>query len=454
MSELITSISGVRGIVGDSLTPDVIMGFAQAFARFCGGGSIAVGYDGRPSGAAIRDLVVATLALAGVSVIDLGMVPTPTVQLAVEESDAVGGIAITASHNPSEWNGLKFIDETGVFLDHERNAALMAIRSNPVPMHAAWDGVGRICREHAFVHRHVDAVCDIAGIDYAAVQRRGFTVVVDAVNASGSIVVPMLLERLGCRVIPVYCSGDGMFPHTPEPLPDNLVLLGEAVREHHADLGVAVDPDADRLVLFDEQGRPFGEEYTITSAIDGLFRGRSGAGKRIVVNLSTTRAIEDLARRHGATVERAPVGEINVVSRMRSTGAIAGGEGSGGVILPEVHEGRDSLVGIVLVLNALAGFDGPASDYRASLPEYVIRKFRYALGDVDPGDALANVRTAFQDLPHNTQDGIRIEFADGWVHLRRSNTEPIVRLIAEAPTFDAAGALAERVATAAFPGTR
>jgi phosphomannomutase len=450
MSELITSISGVRGIVGTSLNPEVIIRFAQAFAQFCGAGPVVVGFDGRPAGMAIRRLVCGALSMSGIDVIDLGMVPTPSVQLAVERSAATGGIAITASHNPSEWNGLKFIDETGVFLDAAKNAVFLDIVRGLVPQTAAWNGVGSIESRDGFIDEHIAAALDIEGLALDAIRSRRMKVVVDAVNASGSVVIPRLLERLGCTVVPLFCDASGLFPHTPEPLPENLSQLGDAVRDHGAQLGVAIDPDADRLVLFDENGRPFGEEYTITTAIDSMLSMKQGTDMSAVVNLSTTRAVDDVAAKYGARVYRAPVGEINVVSRMRENACLIGGEGSGGVIVPEVHEGRDSLAGLVLVLHALAGHNGPASSYRATLPDYVIRKFKYPVVGLDPAHVLRRAEDKYSSFPVNTEDGVRIDFPDGWVHLRKSNTEPIVRLIAEAHSFEEAGRLAEQVSAAVF----
>ncbi|MDT8324473.1 MAG: phosphoglucosamine mutase, partial [Bacteroidota bacterium] len=273
----------------------------------------------------------------------------------------------------------------------------------------------------------------------------------DAVNASGSVAVPRLLARLGCMLIPVACDGSGRFPHTPEPLPENLVTLGEAVRSGNADLGIAVDPDADRLVLFNEAGEPFGEEYSITTAVYSVLSSMTQeTGRKVAVNLSTTRAVDEVAARFGAEVLRTPVGEINVVQAMKAHAAVVGGEGSGGIILPAVHAGRDSLVGIALVLHALARFDGPASAFRAQLPDYVIRKFKYSTAGLHTAAVLGAALEAFASERINSDDGVRIDFAEGWVHLRSSNTEPIMRVIAEAATAEAAAQLAAVVAARVF----
>ncbi len=451
MPTLITSISGIRGIPGDSLLPDTVIRYAAAFAVMCDGGTVVVGYDGRPSGLPIKDLVSATLRMAGCAVIDIGLAPTPTVQVSVERAGAAGGVAITASHNPSEWNGLKFLDARGVFLDVEQNATLFTLADAGRHRAVRWDAIGTLSIDSHAVDRHIDLVLTSLPVHLDAIRACRFSVVVDAVNASGSMAVPTLLERLGCTVHPLYCDGTGRFPHTPEPLPVNLTELGRQTAALGADLGVAVDPDADRLVLFTEEGRPFGEEYTVTTATDALLaRLVHPDGAPVVVNLSTTRAVDDVAARYGARVERTPVGEINVARHMLAHGAPVGGEGSGGVIVPAVHAGRDSLVGLVLTLDALARTGLSASAYRATLPDYVIRKSKYATASFDMPAAFARVATAFAGERINADDGLRIDFAEGWVHIRTSNTEPIARVIAEASTAETADALAARVAAIAF----
>ncbi len=453
MSNLIVSISGVRGIVGSSLTPDVVTRYAAAFASFSNGDTIVVGRDGRMSGEAISRSVVGTLNLCGYTVIDLGMAPTPTVQMAVSAYGAAGGIAITASHNPEQWNGLKFLNRKGIFLDTNESRAFLA-RLDVEPCFVTWDNVGRVKHDTDFIKSHIQAVLALKGIDLDAIRGREFSVIVDAVNASGSVVIPALLRELGCRVIPIACDGSGHFPHLPEPLPGNLRSLGEAVLAHGADLGIAVDPDADRLVLYSETGEPFGEEYTITTAVDGyLSMGTVPAGSPVVVNLSTTRAVEDVAARYAVAVERTPVGEINVVKRMLETGSVIGGEGSGGVIVPAVHPGRDSLVGLVLALHTLAAFGGAASEYRASLPAYTIVKRKFNLDGMNPDDIIERAASSFSSENVDTRDGVRIDFESGWVHLRKSNTEPILRVIAEAGTTERAESLARQVMETCMPGT-
>ena len=451
MSRLITSISGVRGIPGDSLLPGDIVRYAEAFAGFCGAGKIVVGFDGRPSGTAVKRLVLGTLQLCGADVVDLGMVPTPTVQMAVTDHSARGGISITASHNPSQWNGLKFLDESGVFLNAEQNAALFRLADNGGTTPASWNKIGTCFDDPGAIQRHIDAILGSPILDADRIRRKGFVIVVDAVNASGSFIIPQLLSSLGCVVHPIACDGSGVFPHLPEPLPENLRELGTAVLARNADLGLAVDPDADRLVLFTEKGDPFGEEYTIASAVDSFLSRYTGESKAtVVVNLSTTAAVDAVALKYGALVERSPVGEINVVEKMRHMRSPIGGEGSGGVIVPAIHAGRDSLVATALVLDVLARFDGPASAYRASLPDFWMFKSKWTMDSSDAIAAIHNVMEAFAGRPMNSDDGIRIEFEEGWVHLRASNTEPIVRVISESKTRDQAQALAEAVRRIAF----
>ncbi|MBE0644077.1 MAG: phosphoglucosamine mutase [Bacteroidetes bacterium] len=453
MSRLIRSISGIRGIVGETLLPETVVTYVSAFAQWCGGGPIVLGSDGRPHGQVLTDLARAVLQFSGVDVIDCGVVPTPTVQLVTEHSEALGGIAITASHNPAQWNGLKFLNSTGVFLDAEENAALFALADAGARHTAAWNGLGTLHPRTDVLDEHIDRVLTSVPIDLDAIRARRFRVAVDAVNASGSFIVPRLLERLGCEVLRVACDGSGVFPHTPEPLPENLVSLGDAVRSLGADLGIAVDPDADRLVLFTEEGKPFGEEYSITTAVDAVLRMLAPrSGLAVAVNLSTTRAVDDVAARYGATVLRSPVGEINVVKIMKQYDAVIGGEGSGGIIMPAVHAGRDSLVGIALVLHALAASGGSASAYRAALPQYEIRKFKYSTDGLDTAAVLERAAATFSAERIDTRDGVRIDFDAGWVHLRASNTEPIMRVIAEAADGTEAVALAATVADVAFAG--
>lgn len=446
---LIRSISGLRGTIGDSLTPDVVVRYTTAFAAFCGIGTIIVGHDGRSSGGWIEDVVVGALRACGMEAKTIGMAPTPTVQLSTEKSDAVGGISITASHNPAEWNGLKFLNREGIFLDGEECARLFDLVDRGEVHLAAWGGAGARSNAEEEIMKHIDLAMNLPFVEADALITRSFKVVVDAVNASGSMIVPKLLARCGCEVVPLFCEGTGHFPHTPEPVPENLTALADAVLVHRADLGIAVDPDADRLVLIDEQGIPIGEEYTIAQAVDYILRWERGRDEAkelsVVVNLSTTRAVDDVASRHGASTVRTPVGEINVARKMKEIGAVIGGEGSGGVILPALHYGRDSIAGIVITLQNLLEHAGTLSSLRRDLPAYEIVKRKATLSE---GTSAADLlrRIAEEESAGarvTTDDGVKLDFDDSWVHLRASNTEPIIRVIAEAKTKDAAENLAD-----------
>lgn len=453
----IRSISGLRATLGDDLFPDRIAAYAAAFGSMLPDGAIAVGRDGRPSGAWMEHIVCGALAACGRDVLRLGTVPTPTVQLFAEKDGMAGGIAITASHNPEQWNGLKFLNGQGIFLDAEENRQLWDIVDNGgFRLTTAQQG-GVIREAPDAVGTHIDALLSLplftaeGGTLLDTIRSRKFRVVVDAVNSSGSLAVPALLSRLGCEVIPLYCDGSGVFPHTPEPLPEHLGELARAVTEHRADIGIAVDPDADRLVLIDEQGRPIGEENTVVLAVLSVLDNASAFGHdgplSVAVNLSTTRAVEDIAEQFGATVHRTPVGEINVVKTMLAQGCVIGGEGSGGVILPACHAGRDSLVGTALVLSLLARRTMALSALVQELPRYTIVKKKKAIQG-DPTGIFDALQRQYSDVESTRADGLKFLFERSWVHLRASNTEPIVRIIAEAPTDGQAGQLADEFARA------
>lgn len=445
---LIRSISGLRGIVGvpGGLSAEVVSRYAVSFATYNRNkGTIALGYDGRFGGELFYRIAMEALRSAGCDVLALGVVPTPTVQMATEhEGGVVGGIAITASHNPSEWNGMKFIAETGMFLNAEENAQLWHILDNTGGTTAPVGSFGNVKDGAHVVQKHIERVAEIPYIDTAKIKAKKFKVVLDAVNASGSRVQPELLRKLGVsEIVELACDGSGIFPHRPEPVPANLTKLAEAVVNAKADIGIAVDPDADRLVLIMENGEPFIEENTIVLAAEQVLK-HAKAGEKICVNLSTTRAIEDLAEKHSATVIRTPVGEINVAKRMKELGAVIGGEGSGGVILPWVHLGRDSLVGVALALGALAEFEGTISEKKRALPQYEIRKSKIDLTSQEQVQTiLMKLRAKYETTATkmNDEDGLRIDFERSWLHARASNTEPIIRLIAEAPTAAEADAL-------------
>jgi phosphomannomutase len=442
----IRSISGLRATLGDGLLPSVIASYAVAFAKTVNQGQIVIGRDGRPSGKWIEDIVAGALIASGCEVRLIGVVPTPTVQLEVEFSDASGGIAITASHNPGEWNGMKFINKNGVFLDEIENAKLWEIvdsGNNELPKDTFFH---EEVNDTEALHRHINRIHNLKSIkqNFNTIKAKKYKVVVDAVNSSGSHVVPELLRSFGCEVIDLFCDGSGLFPHTPEPLPQNLYDLAETVKAVKADIGVAVDPDADRLVLIDEHGNPIGEEKTIAIAVESVICTATHLGS-IVVNLSTSAMSDLVASKYGFSTHLAPVGEINVVKKMKETGALIGGEGSGGVILPECHYGRDSLVGIALTLNLMALTNKTLSELADDLPKLNMVKLKKEFtGNLS--NLIGEISKKYQDCKITLLDGIRVDFEDGkWFQLRTSNTEPIVRAIAEASDFDEATKLANEI---------
>lgn len=450
MSEIIVSVSGVRGIVGDSLTPQNIIKYVSAFAEYCKltskSNEIVVGRDGRLHGEIIADIVVNTLRLAGFNVIYIGIVPTPTVQIATEDLKAAGGISITASHNPQIWNGLKFLNPNGTFLDELQVREFISIAEKGNFVYADIEKLGSVKDDLSWLKKHVNKVLKLKIINKRKIQKRKFTVVVDTVNSSGSAIVPDLLEKLGCKVIKLFCDGSGKFPHTPEPLPENLVQLSKAVKKHKADFGVAIDPDSDRMVLITDKGEPFIEENTITCVTNFVLRTTKNKNKIAVVNLSTTRAVDDVAELFDGKVYRSAVGEINVVKEMMKNDSVIGGEGSGGVIYPELHYGRDAIVGLALFLNELADFsekngkkNGKLSDYKNTLPQYHIAKAKIE-NVADPDKVLNAVAGDYihNGCEINTLDGVKLDFEDYWIHLRKSNTEPVIRIITEAKNKESA----------------
>lgn len=440
---LMVSISGIRGIVGDDLTPEVIVKYASAFAEYCQLGKIVIGRDGRSTGKIIANLASSTLLSMGCDVVALGIAPTPTIAIAVAQLHAAGGISITASHNPIPWNGLKFFGSTGMFLNGEENREFWGIAETDEHRYKPWNNIGNYLLDDSFIRQHIDMVMNLPYLKPETIRRRHFRVVVDCINASGGLIVPSLLRELGCEVIEMNCEVSGVFTRTPEPLPENLGELSARVVAEQADFGVAVDPDVDRLVFITERGEPFGEEYTIASAVKFVLEHdrshHQDTPASVVVNLSTTRAVDDIAQERKARVYRTPVGEINVVQKMREIGAVIGGEGSGGVILPAMHYGRDAVVGIGLILQELAEFGGPLSSFRSTLPHYEIRKSKIDLSKVGAEKIFSSLGQHYGANGNiDTRDGLKINFADSWVHLRTSNTEPILRIIAEAPSANRA----------------
>jgi phosphomannomutase len=434
MHEPIISISGIRGIPGKSLTPENITRFTHAFARYIGQKRIVIGRDGRINGEIIGKIVESVLLFSGCEVIDLGIAPTPTIALAVETLKANGGISITASHNPQEWNGLKFMNGKGIFLDKDENAEFMNFIEDDKIQYAEQDKIRQVEYYPDFFDHHIGKALNIKSVNLNKIRKRKFKVVVDCVNSSGSVIIPKLLKKLGCKVIQVDCDSSGVFTRKPEPIPENLKHTCKTVKAKKADIGIVVDPDADRLVIITEKGEPFGEENTITTAVNHVLKNTPVKKRIAVANLSTSRSVDDVVSKLNGKLYKAPVGEINVIKRMKECGAVIGGEGSGGVILPEVHYGRDSLVGIALILSELAEFDGKVSEYKKTLPEYHIVKTKIDLKDTDPEKILCHVKDKYGRYPINDEDGLRIDFERSWVNFRKSNTEPIMRIITEART--------------------
>ncbi|MDY6935734.1 MAG: phosphoglucosamine mutase [Spirochaetota bacterium] len=431
-SRLMKSVSGIRGVVGETLTPELIVKVASAFAKYSKNGTVVVGRDSRPSGEAISRALESALALSGCSVIDLGIVPTPTVQLMVEELQADGGIVISASHNPAEWNAFKLINSKGTFLNSRDISKFFSLMETKFK-YKKWNGIGEVVYNNMAHDIHIKRICD--ALDCEAIRKRDFAIVLDSVNGAGSRITVELLNRLGCRLTTLNCEMNGIFPRGAEPLPENLKEISKRVIDESADIGFAQDPDADRLAIIDENGRPIGEENTIPLVVEHLLSKQIG---RVVVNFSTTNAVKDIADMYGATFKRVKVGEINVVEDMLKNGARIGGEGNGGVISPEVHLGRDSLVGIGYILEMMAERGKTISQLVRDLPVYVMKKGKVKYDNsLRDNEIFLKLKNFYRDEKISTLDGMRIdfvkegEFKGGWVHLRPSNTEPIFRIISE-----------------------
>ena len=449
---LISSVSGIRGTIGgkagDNLTPIDVVRFASAYGSWLLQNhektTVVVGRDARPSGPMIQTLVQQTLISLGIDVIDVGLSTTPTVELEVVRHKAQGGIILTASHNPKEWNALKLLNEKGEFLNAQEGEKINQMSQNLSAIDFAnVDDLGSICAEPDAFEHHIEAIHNLPLVDLKAIQSKGFKVVVDGVNSSGGIAVPQLLKTLGAEVIPIHCVPNGDFPHNPEPLAHHLTDLSEAVVAHQADLGIAVDPDVDRLVFMDEKGTLFGEEYTLVACADYVLSTNPG---NTVSNLSSTRALAEVTGQYGGNYVASAVGEAHVVEMMKKTDAVIGGEGNGGVIYPDLHYGRDALVGIALFLSHLCHADCSVSVLRSQYPNWLMRKDKVTLTpqhDVDSLlDSIASAHAAFQVT---TIDGVKIDFPDGWVHIRKSNTEPIIRIYAEAKTEKRLDELVEEI---------
>jgi len=440
---LIRSISGVRGLTDTHLTPQLSIAYAKALHQFLPDGVIMAGRDSRPSGEDIIHAMMGELTRLGRTVILCGIVPTPTVQFMVHNTEAVGGFIVTASHNPIEWNGLKFVREDSTFFHPKDCERLfeMADENSEIP-NAKESGI--IWPEQNAIQKHVIACASLKCINLNRIQRRHFKIVIDAVNGAGAIALPAMLESLGCEVIEINCEPDGNFTRGTEPLPENLTDLFQAVTSHNADVGFAVDPDADRLAVVNEKGEPLGEEYTLVLAADGYLKD-TGKNENFVVNLSTSMALEKLTESKNSSVTRSAVGEINVVNKMNEIGSDLGGEGNGGVILRECHLGRDSLVAVSMVLNRMSQTEQSLSEIYQSLPQFEIVKNKVSLDGINPDAFIEKVSSLFDDADKNTLDGVKFTWEDRWVHLRKSNTEPIMRIYAEAPTKNGAEKLVIKI---------
>ena len=431
------SVSGIRGIVGESFTPELLASAGSAFAKFTNYGTVVVGRDSRPTGEAVSMNLASVLLLAGCNVVDIGIVPTPTVQVMVEELNAAGGIVLSASHNPVEWNALKLINSHGTFLTPAEIKKLFKYMDAPVSFRR-WDKMGKLTKNNNAGEIHLKRIFKI--IDSKKIRESKLHVVLDSVNGAGSIITPDFLRQLNCKVTEINCTPDGLFPRGAEPLPENLKQLSEAVIKNKADIGFAQDPDADRLAIVDENGKPLGEEYTIALVADHILARKKGS---VVVNLSTTRAVEDVALKYKVPFFRAKVGEINVVEEMKKREALIGGEGNGGVISPEVHLGRDSLAGIAYILEMMSSKKKKISEIMKDMPEYYMKKGKVTLGaKSDVNGILDKIKNQFKGEKISSIDGLRIDFIknekfkNGWVHLRSSNTEPIFRIITEADSVE------------------
>ena len=440
------SVSGIRGRVGEGLTPEIVGRYAAGFgawARTQGDRTVVVGRDSRVSGPMFHRVVISALQSVGIDVLDVGMAPTPTIQLAVEHHHAGGGLAITASHNPVEWNALKFIGPSGLFLDANDGAAMREIADGEIPR-ARWSELGTITPDGEAITRHLNAVLSLPFIDVERLRRRRFKVALDCVHGAGSVIMPALLEALGCEMVAIGLEADGRFPRPPEPVPENLGELERLVRETGADIGLATDPDVDRLAIVSDAGVAIGEDYTLALAARLVLRHRPGP---VVANLSTSRILDDVAGEAGRKVIRAPVGEVNVALRMRGEGAAIGGEGNGGVILSEVHLGRDAPVGVALVLQMLLESGEPLTQVIQRYPKYHIVKDKLERPDAPLDSVYAALKAEFPEAEADAQDGLRLAWPDRWVHVRPSGTEPIVRVIAEAPSEQQARELVTRSRT-------
>lgn len=451
---LIKSISGIRGTIGgapgEGLSPVDVVKFTAAYAHFISktttrtNRTIVVGRDARLSGPMVNSLVEATLTGMGFDVVNIGLASTPTTEVAVVMEKACGGIIITASHNPKQWNALKLLNENGEFLNDAQGKEVLRIAENDEYTFADIDSIGHAYTNNTYDAKHIESVLALDLVDRDAIAKADFTVAIDAVNSVGGVVIPRLLRALGVKnIIELNCEATGKFAHTPEPIPENLTQISDLMRSGKADVGFVVDPDVDRLAIVMENGEMFVEEYTLVAIADYVLSHTPGS---TVSNLSSSRALRDVTNRHGCSYSAAAVGEVNVVTKMKETGAVIGGEGNGGVIYPAAHYGRDALVGVALFLTLLAKSGKKVSELKKTYPEYAIAKNKIELTpDINVDAILAAVKERYANETVTDIDGVKIDFPDSWVHLRKSNTEPIIRIYSEAPTMDQANDLAQQI---------
>lgn len=454
---LIKSISGIRGTIGgkpgEGFSPLDIVKFTSAFATWIATNStnkrikIVIGRDARISGEMVNNLVIGTLQGMGVDIVDIGLSTTPTVEIAVPAEKADGGIILTASHNPKQWNALKLLNEKGEFISEKDGAEVLQIADNEAYLYADVNSLGKVTKNDTYFKVHIEKILALPYVDVAAIKAAKFKVVIDCVNSTGGIVLPQLLKALGVdNVVKLYCDPTGEFPHNPEPLAENLRDISKLVKKEKANLGIVVDPDVDRLALVCEDGEMFGEEYTLVACADYVLKNASDKGYNTVSNLSSTRALRDITEKRGGSYSASAVGEVNVVKLMKDTKAVIGGEGNGGVILPELHYGRDALVGIALFLSHLAKYGKTCSMLRSSYPDYNISKNKIELTpEINIDSILEGIKEKYKKQPVNTVDGIKIEFEKDWVHLRKSNTEPIIRIYSESELKATADNLAKKI---------
>lgn len=445
---LMISVSGIRGIFGTDLTPENLTRFTAAYGTWLQGGTVVVGRDTRVTGQICEDIICSTLQSVGCNVVKVGVVPTPTVAMSVLKYKAAGGIIISASHNPAEWNALKLLNSKSEFLDADEGGKVIEISESQSFSYKKYNEIGSLTKDSEALDYHIDQILKLPYIDVNLISSKNFKVALDPVNGTGGIALPPLLEKLGVETIhKINDAPTGLFAHNPEPLPEHLQDICSLVKENNCDLGIVTDPDSDRLALVTDKGELFGEEYTQAAAFDFVLSQKPGS---CATNLSSSRVAEDVAKKYNQTCHRSAVGEINVVKKMQEVDAVIGGEGNGGVINPDLHYGRDALVGTAMILQLLAERGLTASDYRASLPNYFMHKGKVQLEGIDGEAVLSKAGEIFAKDQPDTTDGVKIDFENGWVHLRKSNTEPIIRVYSEGTSPEKARELAEMVKQKVF----